>query len=243
MTTIRGLLSLALLCIPAAWAGATPLFPGKKDAPAALPIPWQDMTERAVAIARPLVEKPTLTARGPAETFYGSPEHYHYFLDHPDHAVAQWRKIGAKCVGIMPRGQGQYGWTDELGSELVWETVHRGPGVRVWFAEGKVRPGPVMPLVPVKAILVLVHAEAQAKDGRPVIRHQAELFVQTDSKTAAALTKLMGPSARVAAEQGMSQLQLFFAGLSWYAHKHPDEAPAMLRPAPSQAAQAASPPR
>src|SRR5206468_471677 len=113
--------------------------------------------------------------------------------------------------------------------DVAWHTVYRTDGLRVWYAEGKVRPGPVLPMFPVKALVVLRHVETKGKDGGKVIQHQTDLFVQTDSKAAAAVTKVMGQTAPKLAEQGLGQLQLFFSGLSWYLEQHPDQAEALLR--------------
>jgi hypothetical protein len=176
-----------------------------------------------------VLDRPTLVARGPTETFACKPDHYYWFLDHPDKAVAAWRKLGAKCVSITPRGEGSFGWTDEHGSELVWKTMYKANGVRVWFAEGKVRPAPLLALVPVKALVVLKHGEAKNDEGATVIQHHSELFVVTDSKAAAAFTKLMGQSAPKLAEQGLGQLQVFFSGLSWYLQRHPEQVQALIK--------------
>jgi hypothetical protein len=88
-----------------------------------------------------------------------------------------------------------------------------------------------MPLIPVKALVILTHVPNRAPDGNVTLKHRSELFVQTDSKTAAALTKMMGPSAQRLAEEGLRQLQLFFSYLSWYLDRHPDRAEALLRAA------------
>jgi hypothetical protein len=220
------------VCLQALWGNAAgPLLPFKKQEPAPLPagIPWKELSERSRDQVLTVVEKPTLAARGPAETFPCNPEQYFWFLDHPDRAVAAWQRLGAKCVSITPRGEGHFGWSDEHGSDIIWQTIHKTEGLRIWYAEGKVRAGPVMPLVPVKALVVLTHVPSKAPDGIVTVQHRTELFVQTDSKTAAALTKMLGTSANRVAEQGLAQLQLFFSALSWYLDRHPDRAEALLK--------------
>jgi hypothetical protein len=233
MTPTRCRLAALLVLLAAAHApaGSTLLPFKKKDTPPAPSgaevLALLDGPQRA--LAGPILDRPTLAARGPKEAFTCHPVHYYWFLDHPDQAVTTWRRIGAKCVSITPRGEGFFGWSDEHGSDLVWHTLHSAPGVRVWYAEGKVRPGPVLPMVPVKAVVALHHAEGKNAQGATIIRHHADLFVQTDSKTAAAFTKMMGQSAPRLAEQGLGQLQLFFSGLSWYLDRHPEQAETLLR--------------
>jgi hypothetical protein len=168
-------------------------------------------------------------ARGPAETFSCTPDQYLWLLDNPDRAVLAWRKLGAKCVSIQRRAPGKFGYVDEAGSDVSWETIHQSPGLRVWYAEGKVKASTVLPLVPVKALVFLRHADGKMPDGNVVVQHQTEVVIHTDSKAAAAVTKLMGQSAPRLAEQGLSQLQLFFSALSCYVDRHPEHLEALFR--------------
>jgi hypothetical protein len=156
--------------------------------------------------------------------------HSYWLLDNPDRAVAAWRRLGAKCVSIQRRGPAKFGYVDEAGSDVTWETIHQGPGVRIWFAEGKVKPSPVLPVVPVKAMVILRSAEGKARDGVVMVQHHAEVVIHTDSKAAAGVTKLMGQSASKLAEQGLSQLQLFFSALSFYADRHPEHVEKLFSP-------------
>jgi hypothetical protein len=228
----RGSWKLAWLLVlaQAGWASAAnPGFLQKTDLPSPRAVPLDHIDERFRAAVRLVLERPTLSGRGPAESFYCQPKQYNWFLDHPDRAVLAWRRLGAKCVSINPLGDGKYGWTDEYGSEVTWETVCSEPGLRIWFAQGKVRPGPVLPLVPVQVVVVLRHSESKTADGAPVIHHQSDLFMHTDSKTAAMMARMLGPSANRLTESGLGQLQLFFSGLSWYLDRHPDQAETLLK--------------
>src|SRR5436190_1987570 len=84
------------------------------------------------------------------------------------------------------------GWLGETGSEVIWETVFKGPNLRIWFAEGKVKPGPLLPPIPVKAVVVLRHVEAKGMEGEQVVQHQSDLYVHTDNKSAALATRMLG---------------------------------------------------
>jgi hypothetical protein len=220
---------LLLLAATSAPAGGI-LF--KKPTPPVSPelaVPLDALDEPQRALARTVLDKPTLSARGPTETFPCRPDHYYWVLDHPDRAMTAWRRLGAKCVTITPRGDGCYGWADEHGGNVVWQTLHKGQGICIWFAEGKVRPAPLLPLVPFKAVLVLRHTEGKNADGKTVIQQRTDLHMVTDSKTYAAVTKMMGQSAPKMAEQGLGQFQVFFSGLSWYLTRHPDQVDELLK--------------
>ena len=192
------------------------------------PIPLDQLSPPMRNGVRRVLQQPTLFTHGPAEVFHGRPALYHWLLDHPDQAVRLWRRLGAKCMEITDRGNGRFGWTDGEGSEIHWDTVFESPLCRVWFAEGNVRPAPLLPAVAVRAVVVLRHAQGHDKAGAPVIHQQADLYVQTDSKTAILVTKLLGASAPRLAEQCVAQLEMFFSALVWYLDQHPEWAGTLL---------------
>lgn len=202
---------------------------GASDVAPTNAVPLHEIPVGRREMVKNVVEKATLYAKGPSESFFCRPEQYYWFLDHPDRAVTTWRRLGATCVTIAPRGPNLFGWTDDQGSEVNWVTVFRGPYQRVWFAEGKVKPAPLMPMVPVKAVVVINHSEGRSPAGSMVLHHQSEIYLHTDSKSAAVVTKMFGTSATKVAEQGLGQLQLFFSGVSWYLDRHPDKAEDLLK--------------
>ena len=186
---------------------------------------------------RRVVEQPTLSAYGPAEVFRARPSFYRWLLDHPDRAVQMWRRLGARCVTISDRGGGRFGWADGQGTDISWQTIHRSPGIQVWYAEGVATPGPVLPPVPLRAVVILRYAETSALSplvpegqahGRTLMFHQAEVFVQTDSQTAALIAKLLGSSAPKMAEKCIGQMEMFFSALAWYVERHPERAETLL---------------
>ncbi len=174
-----------------------------------------------------VVQSPTLTAHGPSEEFAAS--FYDWLLDHPDRVALAWRRLGVPCVGIVNRGDGAFGWTDGEGSDLRWQTVWRGDGGRIWYAEGQARPGPHLPLVPIRAVAVLRCLKRRDADGRTIVTHDVDVYLQTDSKAAALVMKLLGPAAPRLAEQGAAQLLLFFSGIARHLEAHPEETMSLLR--------------
>jgi len=191
-------------------------------------VPLDKLDPRIRGEIRAVIERPSIAAQGPAEVFACRPEHYYWFLDHPDRAVAAWRRLGAKCVSINPQGNGLFGWSDENGSAVTWQTVYCDAEKRVWYAWGKVRPGALLPLVPVRVVVVLHHKERPGADGGTMIHHYSDMFMHTDSKTAGLVAKMLGASAPRLAEQGLGQLQMFFSALSYYCDRNPRSAAALL---------------
>jgi hypothetical protein len=182
-----------------------------------LPAPIRDTVTR-------IVEQPTLFASAPSEDFNGPPGVYQWLLDHPDRAAMAWHRLGSPCLEITDHGAGWFGWTDQQGSELRWETVYRTPQVRVWYAEGKAKPGMLIPPMAVRAVVVMHHGTYTDSTGRPRVCHQSDLYFQTDSRTAAVLARLLGSTAPRLAEQCVTQMQIFFSALTRYVDRHPERA-------------------
>jgi hypothetical protein len=191
-------------------------------------VPLADIPENVRERVRQVIDQPTLIGQGPTEVFAGHPGVYTWLLDHPDRGVRAWRRLGAKCTEITDHGEGCFGWTDGYGSEIRWRTVYDTASVRIWYAEGKVRPSLLLPPIPLRIVVLLTHGQRQDGSGRPLLTHQAEAFFQTDSKTAVLVTRMLGASAPRLIEQGLEQVELFFSGLAWYLDHHPERAEKLL---------------
>jgi len=191
-------------------------------------VPLEELPPEIRSNVSRVLDQPTLFTRAPAEEFHGRPELYHWLLDHPDRAALAWRRLGAQCVEITDRGNGRFGWADGQGSNVYWDTIYRTPDVRIWYAEGVARPGPLLPGIAVKAVVVMHHSVRQDSAGQSWMWHQAEVFVQTDSKAAALLARMLGPSVPRVAEQAVAQLEMFFSALLGYCERHPEKAEKLL---------------
>ena len=73
-------------------------------------------------------------------------------------------------------------------------------------------------MVPVRAVVLLHHVEARDRAGNPVIRHQTDMFLRTDSVGANLASKVMGSSpARMAGGSVTSSRRQ--AWLSWVSRR------------------------
>jgi hypothetical protein len=192
-------------------------------------VPWEQVSPAFLADVRAVVERPTLTGQGPPETFPCRAEHYFFLLDHPDRAVTAWRRLGAKCVSITDLGDNWFGWTDDQGSQVNWQTVYKDAEKRVWYAQGKIKPAPLVPAVPVRVVVFLYHHERPAANGKTLIEHHTDMYIHTESKFTAMVTKMIGSSGPRMAEQGLGQLQMFFSALSSYLERNPQNIEVLMR--------------
>ena len=182
------------------------------------------------AVAR-VMSKPTLSARGTSEEILCTPAVYDWLVEHPDRVALAWRRMKVPCVEITEVAAGKFHWADEHG-DLTWQTVGRFPEGRVWYATGKVKAAALMPSVPVKAVAILYTPRTAGPTAESAtIQPLLYVYLQTDSRVATTVLRMIGPSAPRMAEQGAEQLLLFFSGPARYLFKHPEEMPTLLAPA------------
>lgn len=226
----RGLLTLVVLGLCASQVSAQPgAVPQAVALPRANePLPINDIAGVEREKVRQVISQPTFKGRGAGEAFGGRPELYEWLLDHPERALEAWRRLGAVASEIANEGDGRYSWHDTHGGHIHWRTVYDRKNLRIWYAEGRVRPAAFMPLVPVQAVLVLRHGDMPEESGRSLLIHQTEIFVLTDSRAAALAAKMMGGSVTRLTDQGLGQLELFFSGLVWYLDQHPERVGRLL---------------
>lgn len=194
----------------------------------ALPVSLDNLPAATRESIDKVIAQPTISALAPLEEFSSAGAMYLWLLDHPNRVSLAWQRLNIGAVDITATRDGRFAWKDELGSELVWTTVAKSGEGRVWYAEGKVKPAMLLPMVPVKAVAVLRHGMRKNELGEPMIRHQVEVFLQTDSKAATLVTRMFGSAAPKMAEQGAEQLLLFFSGIARYVDRNPNKAQALL---------------
>ncbi len=177
---------------------------------------------------RKVVDQPALYTHGPGEDFVCDANTYFWLLDHPDRAVQAWRRVGARSIDIHDDGADCFSCADPNGNEVHWTTVYRSPQMRIWYAEGAVRPSSLLKPVSGEAVLVLRHVEGKDTLGRPSMHHQIDMFLHADSKTATLVAKILGASMPRLAEQYVSHLGMFFSLMAGHIHQHPDRAADLL---------------
>ncbi|HEX4609361.1 MAG TPA: hypothetical protein VH092_14285 [Urbifossiella sp.] len=214
---------------PPAGGPAAPVGPMPMPAPTRIVLSdVVDPVHREAVLA--VVRKPTLSARGSSPEVICSHKLFEWLLDHPDRTALAWQRLQVPCVDIVDAGKGRFTWADGEGSDLAWQTVGTFPDGRVWYATGKVKPAPVGPSVPVKAVVVVSHPARPLGEKAAAVNPSLQAFVQTDSKAANVVLRILGPTAPKMAQDAADQLLLFFTGIARYAHNHPDRAEELLAP-------------
>lgn len=192
-------------------------------------LPLEAMQPKVRDSIAKITQQPTIVARAEPEEF--SEGIYGWLVENPDRASLAWRRLGIPCAAITPRPDGQFGWTDGQGTEVVWRTAYKSQTMHVWLAEGQAKLGPMLPTVPVRAVAILHHQRQVDSRGQANVTQQTEIYLQTDSKAAALVARILGPAIPRLADTGASQLLLFFSGLTRYLENHPEDIRSLLAPA------------
>jgi hypothetical protein len=222
--------------IGGALASAAPPLPAMLATPSAAPAPQPRSNvlesvkpEFRDAVAR-CMSKPTVATQATGDEVVCTVAVYEWLYEHPDRVALAWQRLKVPSIPIMAMGEGRFGWTDEYGSRIVWQTVGTFPEGRVWYATGKVKAAPAAPAIPVQSVVVVKHKRRIEKDGVSLFVPSVEAYMHSDSKAANLILRVLGPTVPNVAEQAAGQLLDFFGGIAAFVQKHPDRADELLAP-------------
>jgi hypothetical protein len=180
------------------------------------------------------VGKPTISTHAVGEEVVCTVAVYEWLYDHPDRVALAWKRLKVPAIPIADLGNGKFGWTDEHGSEVVWQTVGTFPDGRVWYASGKVKAAVATPAIPVQGVVIVSHPRKIEKDGVALFAPSVQCFMHSDSKAANLVLRVLGPSVPNVAEQAAGQLLDFFGGIAAYVQRNPTKAEELLGPKKSK---------
>jgi hypothetical protein len=236
----RALGVLLVGAIGGALASAAPPLPAMLATPSAAPAPQPRSNvldsvkpEFRDAVAR-CMNKPTVATQATGDEVVCTVAVYEWLFEHPDRVALAWQRLKVPSIPITAMGEGRFGWTDEYGSRIVWQTVGTFPEGRVWYATGKVKAAPAAPSIPVQSVVVVKHKRRIEKDGVALFVPSVEAYMHSDSKAANLILRVLGPTVPNVAEQAAGQLLDFFGGIAAFVQKHPERADELLAPAKSK---------
>jgi hypothetical protein len=177
-----------------------------------------------------VVRNPTISTKAVGDETVCTVAVYEWLYDHPDRVALAWQRLKVPAVTITDLGRGRFAWTDENGSEVVWETVGTFPDGRVLYAMGKVKGGKALPAIPIQGVVILTYPKKVEKDGVALFTPTAQAFLHSDSRAANLALRALGPAAPKLAEDAAGQLLDFYGGIANYVQKNPKQADALLGP-------------
>jgi hypothetical protein len=217
-------------------SAAPPRLPAMLAPPSAAPMPQSRITildavkpEFRDAVAK-CMSKPTVSTRATGEEVVCTVAVYEWLYEHPDRVALAWQRLKVPSIPINDLGNGKFGWTDEFGSEIVWQTVGTFTDGRIWYATGKVKAAAATPSIPVQSVVIVRHKKRIEKDGVALYVPVVEAFMHSDSKAANLILRVLGPTVPNVAEQAAGQLLDFFGGIAGFVQRHPERADELLAP-------------
>jgi len=178
-----------------------------------------------------VIRNPTLSTSAIGEEVVCTVAVYEWLYAHPDRVALAWQRLKIPSVAITPMGGGKFAWTDENGSEVVWQTVGTFPDGLVWYATGKIKAARATPAVPVQGVVVVCYPKKFEKDGVALFAPTVQCYMHSDSRAANLILRMLGPAGPRVAEDAAGQLLEFFSGIAAYVQKHPNQAETLLGPA------------
>lgn len=236
-TARRGLMLLAIYCMPGGMAVATEPSAAESSR-GAITVPSAAQADLLACVAPAYKEsvarclrRPTVAARAQGEPVVCTKAVYDWLLDHPDRVALAWQRRNIPCLPIQARADGSFGWADDWGSEVIWRTVGRFRDGRIWYARGSVKPAQLAPPIPVEGVVIFHYPIVAEQDGVARYAPRIECYLHSDSRAAHVALKILGPSVSELADQAAAQLIEFFSGIAAYVQNHPDRASQLLAPA------------
>lgn len=178
-----------------------------------------------------VIRNPTISATAAGEEVVCTVAVYEWLFDHPDRVALAWQRLKVPAVAITDLGGGRFAWTDENGSEVIWQTVGTFADGLVWYATGKVKAAPATPTVPVQGVIIVSYPKKFEKDGVALFAPSVQCYMHSDSRAAKLVLRMLGPTGPRIAEDAAGQLLDFFGGIAAYVQKHPTKAETLLGPA------------
>lgn len=195
-----------------------------------LPIPVESLPANYRDAILDVIRDSTMTVQVGPEVFHSPAALYHWLLEHPDRVSRAWLRLGVPCLNITTRADGQHRWMGDEGTMVVWRRVAQSEHGLIWYAHGRANPGPLLPMVPGRAVAVLWYRHGLDDEGRPVVRHHLDLYMQTDGTAAGLIARVLGATAPDLAQEAAGQLLYFFSGVARHLDARPEETQQLLAP-------------
>jgi hypothetical protein len=222
---------MAAAAAPPGTSAAMPALPAAAPAPSPKTNVLESVKPEFRDAVAKCLNKPTVSTRAMGDEVVCTIAVYEWLYEHPDRVALAWKRLKVPSIPISDLGSGKFGWTDEYGSEVVWQTVGTFTDGRVWYATGKVKAGPATPAIPVQSVVIVTHRKRVEKDGVALFAPVVEAFMHTESKAANLVLRILGPTVPNVAEQAAGQLLDFFGGIAMYVQRNPSKADELLGPA------------
>ena len=188
-----------------------------KGAKKEIPLARLDARQRQKADA--VLSRVSHFRRLPTVEFPVEPDVYRYFLKHPDVAVGLWRVMGISQFQMYQTGPRQFEADAGDGSFGVTEVLYESPEECVVVCDGVYKTGLLRPIE--AHGLLYLKTQFEKRDGGPVARHEAIMFMSFPSRAIKTAAKVISPLTNRIIDRNFEEISVFLQMMSMSMERHP----------------------
>ncbi len=180
------------------------------------------LTQRGRAKVREVVRDACFFRRPATDRIQCDPDFYRFVLNCPDVVVDIWRILGVSDIRLRQIGPDQYYADDGSGTTTRLEYLHRGPDSHIVLAEGSYT-GPLsLRTIRGTAVLHLQTSYSTGRDGKTLVTHRLDVFVQLQNLGAELLVRGMGGQLGTMTDKNFREVSAFLQSLCGRIESDPD---------------------
>lgn len=172
-------------------------------------LPWNQLSRTARDRVSGIVNDLSLYRRLPTVRCEVDSRAYQYLSRHPDVAVSLWRAMGISDMQMWQTGPYRYECDLKDGTMGVVSVLYRDSGRQIVLCEGQFQSPLLARPISASGLLHLQTTMQHTQDGRTIVTHTADVFVQFSSQTVETVAKLISPVTFKMADKNFEEITLF----------------------------------
>jgi hypothetical protein len=156
----------------------------------------------------------------PVQVVDCDPDLYVFLIRYPEIVVNMWQLMGVTRATVDRTGAYSFAASDGAGTTTKVELIYGSSDIHVMYAEG-VYQGPLLKQrVEGKCVLVLTSGYSQQADGRELVTHRLDVFLQLAHAGAELLAKTLHPLVGKTADHNFAESSAFLGMVSQAAERN-----------------------
>lgn len=153
-------------------------------------IPWEKLTDQAQEKLQGVLSNSSVFHRSPVEQLQCDQEVYLHLIRYPELVVNMWELMGVSKLRMAREQDFVLIIDDGYGTNSQMELVYGNSNLHIFYAEGSYK-GSVITTESKGRVVLILESEKTVKDGKPVISHRLDMFIQFDNSTNRLLVKTL----------------------------------------------------
>ena len=153
-------------------------------------IPWEKLTDQAQEKLQGVLSNSSVFHRSPIQHLQCDHDVYLHLIRYPELVVNMWELMGVSKLRMAREQDFVLSIDDGYGTNSQMELVYGNSNLHIFYAEGSYK-GSVIPTTSEGRVVLIVESEETIKDGKPVMSHRLDMFIQFDKSTSQLLVKTL----------------------------------------------------